>query len=177
LDVSDNLIWHAQVPLKVSILAWRLIRDRLSIKNNLLNRGIISVADTYCSAGCGQLESANRLFIHYDTFGLIWQHVRFWIGVAGVDHHSLRAHFVQFTNHLGDRRAHRSFLRLLWLMCVWIVWNERNNRVFNNSHTPNMELIYKVKFHSYWWSKANNVAFVFGCQQWWSNLLTCLGIG
>ena len=142
MDVSDNLIWHAQVPLKVSILAWRLIRDRLSIKNNLLNRGIISVVDTSCSAGCGHLESAHHMFLHCDTFGTIWQQIRFWIDFSGVDHYSLRAHFVQFTNYLGGTRARRSFLQLLWLLFVWLVWNERNDRLFNNSRTPNMELIY-----------------------------------
>ena len=39
--------------------------------------------------------------------------------------------------------------------------NERNNRLFNNSHTPNVEFIEKVKFHLYWWLKANNAAFVY----------------
>ncbi|MCI44578.1 heat-shock protein, partial [Trifolium medium] len=27
VDDVDDLIWHKQVPLKVSILAWRLLRD------------------------------------------------------------------------------------------------------------------------------------------------------
>jgi len=48
---------------------------------------------------------------------------------------------------------------------------------FNNSHTPNVELIEKVKFHSYWWLKANNATFAYGSQQWWSDPLTCLSIG
>jgi len=116
------------VPLKVSILAWRLLRDRLPTKIDLLNCGIISATNTYCSAGCGQLESAHHLFIHCDHFGIIWQQVRFWIGVAGVVHHSLRAHFVQFTNYLSGTRARRSFIQLMWLLCVWLVWNECNNR-------------------------------------------------
>ncbi|GAU37723.1 hypothetical protein TSUD_382160 [Trifolium subterraneum] len=30
MDDADKLIWHSQVPLKVSIFAWRLLRDRLS---------------------------------------------------------------------------------------------------------------------------------------------------
>jgi len=161
LDASDNLIWHTQVPLKVSILAWRLFRNMLPTKNNLLNCGIILVADTYCSTGCDQLESAQHLFLHCDIFAKIWLQVRFWIGVSGVDHYSLRTHFVQFTNCLGASRARRSFLQLLWLLSVWLVWNERNNRLFNNSHTPNVEFIEKVKFHSYWWLKANSCGFLF----------------
>lgn len=37
-----ELIWHNQVPLKVSIFAWRLLRDILPTKSNLATRGVIS---------------------------------------------------------------------------------------------------------------------------------------
>ncbi|CAJ2641136.1 unnamed protein product [Trifolium pratense] len=38
MDDADNLIWHSQVSLKVSISAWRLLRDRLPTKDNLVTR-------------------------------------------------------------------------------------------------------------------------------------------
>ncbi|GAU12294.1 hypothetical protein TSUD_142030 [Trifolium subterraneum] len=41
LGDTTCLIWHTQVPLKVSILACRLLRDRLPTKANLSSRGII----------------------------------------------------------------------------------------------------------------------------------------
>jgi hypothetical protein len=37
-----DLVWHHQVPLKVSVFAWRLINDRLPTKSNLLTRGILA---------------------------------------------------------------------------------------------------------------------------------------
>jgi hypothetical protein len=45
LDAAEDLIWHAPVPLKVSIFAWRLLRDKLPTKANLVSRGIISAVD------------------------------------------------------------------------------------------------------------------------------------
>jgi hypothetical protein len=69
LDDSENLICHSQAPLKVSILAWRLLRDRLPTKINLLTRGIISADDISCVAGCRHVEDAQHLFLHCDTFG------------------------------------------------------------------------------------------------------------
>ena len=128
-------------------------------------------------AECGQVENIEHLCLLCNTFAKVWQQVRFWIGVFGVDHYRLRDHFVQFSNCLGASKARRSFLQLLWLLSVWLVWNERNSRLFDNSHTPTVEFIEKVKFHSYWWLKANNATFVFGCQQWWLDPLACLGIG
>jgi len=164
LDDSEKLILHSQVPSKVSILAWRLLRDMLSTKSNLMNRGITHVDDSLCVTGCGQIESVQHLFINCSFFGSLWQHVRFWLGFSGVDHNVPSTHFSQFTNYLGGRRSCRSFLQLLWLLCVWLIWKERNNRIFNNVHSSIMELLEKVKFHAYWWLKANNASFVYRCE-------------
>ena len=38
-----DLVWHKQVPLKVSIFAWRLLRDRLPTKNNLVREEVCSM--------------------------------------------------------------------------------------------------------------------------------------
>jgi len=174
-DIGD-LVWHKQVPSKVSILAWRLLRDTLPTKNNLLRRGIIQPAASHCVAGCGNDESATHLFFHCDTFGALWQHVRKWLGVSGADLYTVHVHFLQFSNALGTSRIRRSFMQLLWLLCVWILWNERNNRLFNNVQMSLIELLEKVKFNSLWWLKANNATFIFGTQRWWSNPLQCLDI-
>ena len=53
INVTQELVWHNQVPLKVSILVWRLLRDRLPTKINLLRRGIVHSEAIRCMAGCG----------------------------------------------------------------------------------------------------------------------------
>jgi len=153
----------------VSILAWQLLRDRLPTKNNLLRRGVIQPAATYCVVGCGNDETAIHMFLYCDTFGALWQHVRKWLGVSRADMYTVHDHFFQFTNVLGPSRTRRSFMQLLWLLCVWILWNERNNRLFNNVQMTMTELLEKVKLYSLWWLKANNAIFVFGTQRWWSD--------
>jgi hypothetical protein len=52
LDAAEDLTWHTHVPLKVSIFVWRLLRDRLPTKANLVSRGIISADTQHCVAGC-----------------------------------------------------------------------------------------------------------------------------
>ena len=42
LPVDVSSIWHKDVPLKVVVFAWRLFRDRLPTKDNLLRRGVIN---------------------------------------------------------------------------------------------------------------------------------------
>jgi len=93
----------------------------LPTKINLHSRGIILDADISCVTGCGHDESADHLFLHCDFFGVIWHQVRLWLGFSGVDYQHLGTHFLHFTNYLGGMRTRRSFLQLIWLMCVWLI--------------------------------------------------------
>ncbi|KAK2381678.1 hypothetical protein QL285_069269 [Trifolium repens] len=111
-------------------LVWRLLHDRLPTKSNLVARGISSSEDQFCVSGCGGVESAQHLFLSCSTFGSLWALARSWTSFSMVDAHTLPAHFVQFTYSVGGLRARRSFLQLIWLACVWILWNERNHRLF-----------------------------------------------
>jgi len=67
-------------------------------------------------------------------------------------------------------------MQLLWLLCVWVIWNERNNRLFKNKATSIHQLLEKVKMHLYWWMKAANVVFVLGVHSWLVSPLVCLGM-
>ena len=106
-DETTDLVWHQQVPLKVSILAWRLLRDRLPTKRNLLRRGIIQPSANLCAVRCGNIESSLHLFIHCDIFGALWQHIRNWLGITGVDPYNIHDHFIQLTNTIGTSRKRR----------------------------------------------------------------------
>jgi len=68
LDVVLDNVWHKQVPLKVFICVWRLLRNRLPTKDNLVRREIISQEAHYCVSGCGKVESAQHLFLHCALF-------------------------------------------------------------------------------------------------------------
>jgi hypothetical protein len=130
LDAAEDLIWHKHVPLKISIFAWRLLRDRLPTKDNLVSRGIIAPTAHLCVSGCGCVESARHLFLSCSFFGSLWSLVRSWIDFSSLNSQSLSDHFLQFTFSSGGLHVRRSFLRLIWLLCVWVVWNERIQRLF-----------------------------------------------
>ena len=65
--VSD-LIWHKHVPLKVSVLVWRLLWSRFLTEDNLFARGVIPHGNRHCVAGCGDVETIQHLFISCPFF-------------------------------------------------------------------------------------------------------------
>jgi hypothetical protein len=63
LAAAEDLIWHKQVPLKVSVFAWTLLRDRLLTKINLVACGVITPTAHFCVSGFGGVKSSQHLFL------------------------------------------------------------------------------------------------------------------
>jgi len=76
VDRRAGLVWYKQVPLKVSVFAWRQLRDRLPTRSNLLDRGVITGGAAGCLAGCTHLENSQHLFLSCGFYGSLWQAVR-----------------------------------------------------------------------------------------------------
>jgi len=128
--VLAPLLWRKDIPLKVSVFAWRLFRNRLPTKANLFRRGIVQHDAQMCVTRCGLVESDVHLFLHCDTFGQVWQHVRHWLGVSSADPATVVDHFHQFGTSSDLAKSRCSFMHLIWFACSWVIWKERNARIF-----------------------------------------------
>ncbi|GAU39449.1 hypothetical protein TSUD_290150 [Trifolium subterraneum] len=148
----------------------------LPTRTNLENRGIITPDAQSCVAGCGEMESTQHLLLACNTFGSLWSMVRAWLDITSVDPIILTDHFLQFTWSSGGLRARRSFLQLISVLCVWVIWNEINQRLFQNSELSPPLLLDKVKLYSYWWLKTTNSTITSNYHSWWSSPFTCLGL-
>jgi len=175
-NLASSLICHNQVSFNVSIFAWRLLRDRLPTKSNLVHRRVISSEASMCVSDYGSMETMQHLFLSCNLYSSLWPLVRHWLGIIGVDSNVIADHFIQFVHLTGGGKVKQSFLQLIWLLSVWVLWNEHNNRLFNNVVTPIPRLLEKVKYMSLAWMKAKKVVFRFGTDRWCSSPFQCLGI-
>jgi len=114
----NNDVWHKLVPTKVSLFAWRLLKDRIPTRSNLVRRHVIQPNENLCLGGCGCIETADHLFIGCDLFGSVWFVICHWIGFSCVFPGSITNHYLQFTHLAGLPRASHSFLKVIWLACV-----------------------------------------------------------
>jgi len=104
LHQNMELIWHKQVPLKVSIFVWCLLRDRLPTKQNLASRGVLYVEARSCIDRCGHVEDLNHLFLSCPYFAALWPMVRAWLGVVGGETQFITDQQTPFSCH-GHHRA------------------------------------------------------------------------
>jgi hypothetical protein len=59
---------------------------------------------------------------------------------------------------------------------VWVLWNERNHRLFNNMKKKHFLNYWTKSKLLFWLLKTTNVTLVANFHSWWSNPMLCLGI-
>jgi len=155
---------------------WRLLRDRLPKKENLARRQVIPTTDTVCTTGCGGLETSAHLFLHCDIFSSLWHYVWRWLHITWVPPGTIRQHFLHFTSMAGLPRLTHTFMKVIWFASVWVIWKERNNRVFQNAVTIPSVLVEQVKLNSFLWLKSKQANFVYNYHDWWQNPILCMSV-
>jgi len=169
-------VWQKNIPSKVSLFVWRLLRNRLPTKDNLMQRHVLHQSHMDCISGCGATETATHLFLHSDIFCSLWSLVWRWLQILLVLPADIRQFFIQFTNMTGLPIFTHSFLKIIWFASVWVLWKERNNRVFQNSVSDPSTLVEKVKMHSFLWLKSKQATFSYMYHDWWEHSLLCMGV-
>jgi len=173
---SSDQVWHKNISSKVSVFAWRLFRDRLPTKANLARRQVLQLDDILCVGGCGLSETMNHLFLACEVFGIVWNQLWHWLDISYVAAGDVGDHFTQFTHLAGKPRSSHPLSKLIWLACVWVIWKERNDRLFNNVASDPATLVEKVKLNLFLWLKSKNALFVFSYDEWWRHPLHCMGV-
>jgi len=67
-------------------------------------------------------------------------------------------------------------MTVIWMATVWVIWKERNNRIFNQKIDTLDHSVDKVKVMSFSWLQANMPTFAYSYNDWWRHPLPCMGV-
>jgi hypothetical protein len=129
----SDMVWLKQVPLKVSVFMWRLLRNRLPTKDNLIRISVLQPTDNACVGGCGCPKLATRVLFRCNIFGSLWYLIYNWVGISFIPPELVTDHFHHFGHYAGLPRFTYVYLKVIWHATVWVLWRERNNRIFKNA--------------------------------------------
>lgn len=117
-------VWKARAPFKAKLSVWRLLRDRLPMKDNLFKRNIATQIDpAYCCCK-RKLESAIHFFFQCSEMQKIWNSMVKWTGASWAPPIEVCDHRICFSSLLGTSKVeHR--LNGLWICVNWVLWKWR----------------------------------------------------
>jgi len=123
--------------------------NRLPTKDNLYRRDAIDASQLTCAALCGELEDRDHLFFRCDVYDRIWLLVSKWLGIDSVYNDNIFTHSSQFCSNGGFSKSSRTMFTIIWIAVVFVVWKDRNNRIFQNKSNKLLALAEKAKLQTY----------------------------
>lgn len=150
-------IWKSFAPFKAKIAAWRLVKDRLPTKTNLLKRNLISHYETECCCCKSDSESASHLFLDCPGTRSLWCKLVDWIGTQWAAPNDLADHFESFSNLLG-RGKHKARLGSLWICTIWVLWKWRNAVLFEGQQWDFKRVEEEIKRRFWSWCRVHGDA-------------------
>ncbi|KAG2688943.1 hypothetical protein I3760_09G116800 [Carya illinoinensis] len=122
-------IWRNKVPPKVSFFVWTASQGKILTTDNLRKRRII-IADWYCMCR-SEGESVDHLLLHCDMVRALWNEVFLRLDIAWVMPKTVEMALASWSNIRGSKP-----IKVIWKMiplCImWVVWQERNERTFED---------------------------------------------
>ncbi|CAJ2631455.1 unnamed protein product [Trifolium pratense] len=80
--------WSNYVPLKTSALVWRIWKNKIPTRDNLIKRGILIESQNSSLFGCGKEESVSHVFFECSLSSGSWSKILRWLEISSVLHNA-----------------------------------------------------------------------------------------
>ncbi|KAL5141435.1 Clustered mitochondria protein [Glycine soja] len=164
-----KIIWKLKIPPRAAVFSWRLFKDKLPTRANLLRRNV-SIQEVECPL-CGyEHKEAGHLFFNCKMIiGLWWESMR-WIQAVGPLSASPASHFVQYCDGFGAARNHSRWCGW-WIALTSTIWQHRNLLIFKGKPFDSSKVMDDALFLAWSWLKAREKDFNNSFNHWSTNIL------
>ena len=161
-------LWKLRIPPKFAVFAWRLLKERLSSKENLRRRHV-EIIDASCPFCRNSNENEAHLFFLCDKILPLWWESMSWVSIQGTFPLNPTQHFSQHVNCLAKGIRDIRW-RCWWLALTWAVWQHRNNIIFSNQTFDGNKVMDDAIFTLWTWLKVFEKDFALPYSHWLSNM-------
>ena len=124
-----SLVWKNLAPLRVELLVWFILMERLSTKDRLIRYNCTSVNDPTCVLCSDGVESVRHLFFTCSATWALWYNCFQWWGVIWCCPNDPISFFKAW-----EGTPFSGFERKLWISLIyvvlWTIWRVRNRVIF-----------------------------------------------
>ncbi|XP_060960861.1 uncharacterized protein LOC115720986 [Cannabis sativa] len=123
-------VWHSNLTPKIKNFIWRVCHNWVPSKTELAKRGI--KLDRTCTGCWNQIETISHAIWQCPRLKYVWKETGLWhlfpksLG--------LMSDLMEFLMFMKNKCSNQDFERFLGMS--WMVWSQRNNRIFQNKNPP-----------------------------------------
>ncbi|KAG2332027.1 hypothetical protein Bca52824_003207 [Brassica carinata] len=136
-----SLVWFKEAVPRLSFVSWMSVLARLPTRDRLISWGMtVPASCSLCSWG---LESHGHLFFNCTFSAALWSHFAGWMfsaPPASLD--SVATSIDQ--PHIASHTGATTVIKLLLQVIVYIIWRERNCRLFRQISSTEAKIIRRI---------------------------------
>ncbi|XP_021991610.1 uncharacterized protein LOC110888390 [Helianthus annuus] len=145
------MMWESWIPLKINIFIWRLELDRLPTREALFKRKL-NIPDLSCPFCESVQESSIHIIVSCGfSFG-VWSQIWSWCRIFGLGVDSVQD-LLRMDYVYNKSKWEKKVLRGITMATCWLIWHERNKKIFQNSKPQVVEIVATVKALCFFWLK------------------------
>ncbi|KAJ0827228.1 putative reverse transcriptase zinc-binding domain-containing protein [Helianthus annuus] len=152
-DTSGNcrlmVKWKGWTPLKCKILVWRALLNRIPTVVELIKRGV-NILDTACSLCHSDLETALHLFTGCIFSHEVWFRIELWCRLNHTFIFDV-TDLIRVPESTSMSKDNKHILRGIVYTFMWVLWIERNDRIFNDKKRSPIQIVENIKYTAYFW--------------------------
>lgn len=118
----NSLIWHKNVPFKMTFLRWRALMCKLPTNENLENFEVEALRCYCCRKQA--LDDIDSIFWQEHRATHIWIFFPSSLGIT-TQQTSLSNYLVQWCDNKGKNDAHKTIINILPIVVCWNLWKNR----------------------------------------------------
>lgn len=141
--------WKGWVPLKCKIMVWRVARNRIPTTSELIKRGV-NIQQPGCSFCQEELETTLHIFTGCPYSHEVWIRLEDWCKLSHTFFFDI-PDILRLPESLSLSKDRKCILRGIVYTALWTLWNERNDRIFNNKQRRPLQIVEHIKSTSYFW--------------------------
>ncbi|XP_071728520.1 uncharacterized protein [Rutidosis leptorrhynchoides] len=142
--IQNNL-----VPKKFGIFVWRLLHKRIPVRVELDKRGM-DLHSVRCPLCDGDVESVDHTFISCNLARDLWVRVGKWWNLGSPSFNNL-GELLKDVGSLSMSSSGRLILQATFWVCAFLIWKNRNNKVFQGKCWSTPVALNEVQIKSFEW--------------------------
>jgi len=87
--------------MKVEIMMWRMLQNRISTTDNLFKRGVLKESQIRYINRCDVVENIAQIFFECPTSVGVWQRILSWLNYSTAMHNNTLSNLNQFAGLSG----------------------------------------------------------------------------
>ncbi|RVW53008.1 putative ribonuclease H protein [Vitis vinifera] len=153
LFLPAKFLWSSKVPSKIKALAWLVAHGKVNTNDKLqLRRPYKALCPQWCILCKGNGELIDHIFLHCSVTIGLWHRLFNLVGLVWVPPRSLEDMLVITFKSLGNSLRGKALWQIACLTLIWMVWQERNNRIFEDKGRTEEMVWDLIRFYSSLWA-------------------------